>query len=373
MILAGKYELLELIGGAAIPVHKGKRAASGEGVFVHRLSSGSPAAMQALTMALRYAIQHPGRGALLDVVDEAGATYIITESKPEYISLLDWLPWALDGRSAGAVRPVVAATPQRSGPPPEGDFTRMFARKQTPDSGPLPPERAPAASPKASERPEGEFTRLFRGGHPASGHEASAKKEEAFEKAAAPESPASPGEFTRLFRNPVAQPGQTPDFPSTPAAPKREQGDFTRTFGPPEQRARMEPPLPPVDPPSGVLSDHSRTPPQAAPDVPRPASEFTRVIRRGAPELPTSNAPSSTDPPAAKADASIPIAAPKPALPQIPPVAMPPIPPPPLQAPPIPPAVKLPPPSRGVLPVVIVVIAVLVLALALIAFFAIRK
>jgi hypothetical protein len=252
MILADKYELGQLIGGSTITVQKARAVDTGKSVLVHRLGGASAASVQALELALRYSIAHSGNRALLDVVDDGGCTYIVTADQPDYISLVDWLLWALsepatlrgersasgifgDGGSAkrgatssspytaGVQRPAVTAglplssKAVASSTISPGEFTRIFQPlpNSTPapagDSGEIAGQFTPAAGSQISWPGEsrfsgtGEFTRLFGSEKETSSPNSSSPEPVAEPMPLKPEplygGKAEPGEYTRLFRS----------------------------------------------------------------------------------------------------------------------------------------------------------------------------
>ena len=339
MILAGKYEILDRVGGAAITVDRARNTLSGRTVFLHRLASGSPFAADAMKLALKYVVRHPDNAVVLDVFDDSDSTYLVTADSPEYNSLLDFLPLALAGGNTPQQR---SGSPSVQRPAPARE-TRVadassFARNIDPKHDAVqpkatPPPERPDPEPAFPAAQPGEFTRAQPG--------------EAMR--------AQPGEFTRMFSAPLTSPDAKEDIlspsfsPSKARPPSGGAGEFTRLFG-------SEAPPPPLstDAARDLLGEKPSPPPiTPAPTRTEPAApgEFTRIISRDAlaksePEQGPAPDRQLPKPPAAK-----------------------------------PPAAKLPPPmraqtrlqSKGVSPVLILVAALLIAAIAVIAFFMSRR
>jgi len=197
--------------------------------------------------------------------------------------------------------PVAAASPQ---PPPAqgvGEFTMMFQKPplakdltgQTPSR-----HHPPFASPPAPPPAPGEFTELFRN------------------PVAAPTGPDSgpqPGEFTKLF-------GDAQKSPLSPAAPvpaaQAPVGEYTRLFGSGAAAPASPPPAAPVQPPkgSGATDLFASIPDPTGSQQPyrfsEGPSEYTQVMRSSGatPAVPPSPAKVAAPPPAA---APVPRPAPK--------------------------------------------------------------
>ncbi len=336
--------MLQTIGGAGIIVQRARLAADGKTVLVHKLGR-DPRAFEAMKLALRYAVENPrsSGGALLDVVDEGESTYIVTEDRPECLSLMDWLPWALaGGKSASKAETETSTTDSKA-----GEFTRVFAppASRPAEKGVLRPTRLDTSAPELHTRIQdlpasapsgepGEFTRLFRNA-PAHGTEGLEGG------STASSGSASPGEFTSLFGGtsgmdstenvpgyriqrpqeeaPVKRPEpQRPFSSSDPAAPAAEPGEFTRLFRNPDADASRG--VPRVAPPRvGSRSTREESAPPQAP-APSGPGEFTRIIRRPAAQEPAAAESASSE------DAQTPAAAPdlpKPQMPAFTPPAVP--------------------------------------------------
>jgi len=189
---------------------------------------------------------------------------------------------------------------------PAGEFTRMMQANPAPPPPQPQPERVMRPGPR---REAGDFTRLFTLPNTAD----SGGRTAAPPVNPSPPPPPQPGEFTRMFQSPVAQP--TPLLPredpfGLPDHPPVEAlSDFSRNFGSPPQAAPE------------LFSNASERAtqvfarpaplPEPVPRVPQGPGEYTRMF--GAPAVPTANVP-----PVAPANAPVnaapnaPVAAPQP-------------------------------------------------------------
>jgi hypothetical protein len=304
MILGSKYEVLQTIGGAAIIVHRARLMPAGRSVLVHKLGRGSQA-FEAMKLALRYVIQHPPNagGALLDIVEEADSTYIVTEDRAECLSLMDWLPWTLAGASVSGDEPAESSPADLK----SGEFTGFFNRDQASPphaassgsgaslrTGPAPgvTESFPIASfrqPQADERRVLRPTRLD-----TSLHEFDAKSIGPQDRP-----PGEPGEFTRLFHNAAGESGERSAAPSSSPAVSANPGEFTRMFGNiRESEKTTDEPEANVRAPKREYPIERREPqrPQTRSDKGDPG-EFTRILHRPGLSEPSSTASNSADTP----------------------------------------------------------------------------
>ena len=395
MILAGKYEILERVGGAAITVDRARNTISGKTVYLHRLAAGSAPAAEAMKLALKYAICHPDSGVLLDVAEDGGHTYVVTDDKPEHIALLDFLPWALAGGSnhdGGAQQslerpslerpslgkegqvPQMPATAQAVGAratdsgeflkafDTQGEITRPAAypavQRPAPPPGTTPSEMG-AKQPGARQTESGEFTRIFKTDLTASAKSGPNPMLSGSAKADLTISQPAPGEFTRLFDT-AATGKSAGEMPSAPSSKNSGSGEFTRMFGPRDAAAGYS-----QSARSDLLGERpSSAPPRQPAQAASGPGEFTRIVTGGAVSGATGPAqPASTPPgPAAfPAGPSINFPVSTGAIPQVP----------------RPPSLHVPTPpvrpQRGMSPVIVLIAAVLLAALAVIVFFIVKR
>jgi hypothetical protein len=334
-----------------VQTFRAREAATGRSVFVHRIAETAQPEQAALLKLLLSCLYRSStvKELVLDVREEGDLCFVVTESVPQCLLLREWLQFESDrsdpgtkpaGGEAPSHAPVPAApqrpAPQSANPRPlpqaqahtgPGEFTRMFqtlgpsldetVSKKTPVSveapvppgTPVPPEAMrPQSRPEPPQKPKiatptpgapaspGEFTRLFRS--PVSATPTAppqAKKDAPNPLATKPpltgQPPGSdPHEFTRLFQTPaqpsVAEHGPTAGSPG-PAVPnpKPEPGEFTRFFGggspAPHPHGR---PLPEVQRP--LSPQNAATPPQSP-------GEFTQLFsgQNARPISPAATAP----------------------------------------------------------------------------------
>jgi hypothetical protein len=331
---SSKYELLQRIAGVKIVVFRGRETSGGQSVLLHQLTEPNDHTV-VLKRALQYLLINPASagGRILDLVEIQGGNFLVTLDQPECLALREWLDWELDGPKP-APSPSPSLSPVPSAPPPAavtsepGEFTQLF-RKAAPSTV------------RAEERPAletagpGEFTQLFQ----RSGQSQRTDPPQPLGPSVAPSMPMAPtppasdnqpGEFTRLFRSPLATPSEASREPLPVGSPSQNApGEFTRIFGAGTPRGGSAPSAPPTAPsaapPSmpGSLTE-SLEPRQSAPAMTPPApagpGEFTRVI--GLPSSAAtpafSAAPSSPPPPAAAPSFAMPAIPAAPALPAAP-------------------------------------------------------
>ena len=377
---------------------RGRQTSNGQIVLLHQLT-GTNDHTDVLKQAVQYLLRSPASagGRILDLVEIHGLHYIVTLDQPECLALREWLHWELEGQrvAPAAAGPMPARDP--------GEFTRQFQNEPTGSRAGLASAPPPAAEPHVP----GEFTQLFgRGGQsqpsalPPMMSPPPISPPPMMPAAPAPPPPPlvsekpQPGEFTRLFRNPLATPAESPisslptNSPST-----RTPGEFTRIFGggtppgtsvpPPPAAMPAPPPPPPTTPGPLTESLDPRHAPTSKPDSNQLAAtsapgEFTRVIR-GSGGIGSSPTQPPAPPPAAAAPASpvptfqapsLPTAPPPPAAPPAPAPHMPTIP---VAAPPAPAAPQAATMGRPSTALIILFVVLLVVALALIAYVILRR
>jgi len=340
MRLLGKYEVLETVEGGGLRTFKARQVSSGRTVLCHDLSSG-PNVMQLVRLVVRHLRGAPtrDRSLILDMIEEDGSVYLITEPLPGSGSLSDWLEGVTQGPDASTApdldarvhispdisKPSSQPLPvsqsgsgqEKSVPSEPGDFTRMFQ----PSDAAKPAEPVQVQPQKTSTSAEG-ATGIFgapeldkvapqptvKPSRPLTDAGESTKLPEG-ERDRGPRSrtPTEAGEFTQLFR----APGQTAD--STPAAipsimaekpePTGEQGEFTQVFesykvsGPLPSSLRQPPAIPGGSEPGEFTkifqaSDMSSGRAGGAPALPvaiqptEQEGEFTRIFGAGSSKSP---------------------------------------------------------------------------------------
>lgn len=366
-----------------IVVFRGRETRTGRPVLLHQLTEPNDHT-GILTRALQYLVKNPASagGRILDLVELQGAHFLVTMDQPECLALREWLDWELEGANSAPPAATAATPPAATREPSE--FTKLFQKP----SG----SEARAAAGEPTQPAPGEFTRLFE-------RQGQSQRTEPLQPAmpSAPVAPpqmvpaSQPGEFTRLFRNPLSPPSEASREPLPVGSPSQNApGEFTRIFGGGGAIPGTGTPAAPM-PPLQSLTESleprqtpSRTPVAAptAPAAPAAPGEFTRVIggsASAAPHAPPAMAPALTAPPPPApqpiAMPAAPSAPPLPAAPQMPaasfPVAVP-------MAPavaPIAPAASSPPPKAAGPPMAIVILfgILLVAAFALILFVLLRR
>ncbi|MGH9624436.1 MAG: hypothetical protein ACRD4G_08875 [Bryobacteraceae bacterium] len=378
--LSGKYKEGERIVPGAVQTFQATEADGGRPVFVHRIPTTGAEAQNGIVRLLSAALLRSEgvRKLVVEVADEDGFCYVVTQNAEQCLLLREWLQLELDGAGGKAPADQAAAAERTTAPPvppqPEapvgsapGEFSRLF--HVPPGAQPAPPAPSPAPPSPPNRSETGEFTRFFRSGAPpakkppeaprqmdrASSSEGikiprssgGAVQRPAHAPATAlPQRPSDSGEirrvtrtetgeFTRLFSTPAGSPGASP-FPP-PAAPNtpfnampspaaaQEPGEYTRIFGTGNSAPPLAQPGPPAPGPpparpelfeAGALS--------AGESLPRGPSEYTRIIGRGSwnqPEPPQTEA-AATAPPA-EAPPAAPAMPAAPPIPAVKPPAMP--------------------------------------------------
>jgi len=266
-----KYELIDPLAGEGTRSFRAKQLATGRDVTVHLLVGGATPENEALLARMR-ALPAPSLKKLIEVGDNEGTTYIVTEAPP-FLHMGEWLS---DQENAGRnddlkytragvwkvpAGPGEAPKPAAGAPSAEpGEFTKMFQAAPAPPSEPDMPAPAQAPPPPPASGP-GEFTRMFQ-----AAKEAPPPAPDPAPQAPVPPTPSSPppssgpGEFTKMFQAAQA-PKAEPDMPappqSAPPPPASGPGEFTRMF----QAAKEAPPPPPDPAPQAPAPAPSSPPP----------------------------------------------------------------------------------------------------------------
>jgi len=289
-----KYELLNLLKDEGVKVFNAREIPTGRRIAVF-LFVGEQARLHAELLEQLRASQRPDRTDLLEVGDNQGIPFVVTEPLGGMAEL----------KRKVAVSPAPPAAAQ-AGKPPDA-FTRFGVRHvpaptQSGAQGvtpvtPLPPAGAAPSAP-------GEFTRLFQSSAPPQPIGEAAPPplpppQTPPPAAPAPSAPSAPGEFTRLFQSsappPPLPPTRAPLPP--PAAPPAQAGagEFTRFFQSPLSQA---PASEPVFQPLPASAPQKPSPPAAPPPVASTPGEFTRIFGRG-------DVPAAPPPPRAGGSATL--------------------------------------------------------------------
>ena len=299
--LGGKYHKPEEIVHGPVQSFRAQNAATGRLVYIHRVSTTEEQAQQsALLLLLASAMTRSAavKRLILDVGEEKGFWYVVTELEQQCLALREWLQFEIDNASGNAnagsppsarnLQPPAPATAEKQD---AGEFTRMFRRQpmrpntpapQSPIAGqpsaspPIPaarvqpppsaaPPPAPPSAPPEPSAPQvqaGEFTRMFQTG---------------------PGREDKPQPFAQPFQHPVIATPPPAEVPKPVEPPKKGPSEFTRMFmaaNPAEQ-----PRSAPAPPPAAPLPGPSKSGP----------GEFTRFFTDGLP--PAAPKPSSAPSP----------------------------------------------------------------------------
>lgn len=429
--LSGKYKDAERIVPGAVQTFQAKEASSGRPVFVHRIPTTGPDAQNGLVRLLSSALlrSEDVRKLVIEVADENGFCYIVTENAEQCLLLREWLqfeveragePQMAQPASIFSAQPASAPSPEQPPAPPgqkvPGEFSRLFHVPPQPASAAPPPPQAPPAPTRGET---GEFTRFFRGGtlppqKPAgppqradrpsssegfrsprlsgvvqrppnapvtqlpqrSSSDSGEMKRFLGDVRRAPENTAefkhsASGEFARLFSTPEKT---SPSLPQPPPAntgvnampaANQEPGEYTRIFGTGNAASPFSAPTPPPQETPEKLFEGAPLP-STGEALPRGPSEYTQIIGRS-PFNPLTPAaePAAAVPPTATTEPA-PAAAPAVQI-KIPPApAAPAIPAAPKIAPPKPPTVAVAAPATANQRLVIFLAIIGLLAVALV-------
>jgi len=318
----GRYQILEMVSDGEARTFKARQTSSGRTVLLHQLwverTPPNQTDLASLVFSFLRRATADEMKALIDMGEEAGRVFVVTEDQPDFHDLRQWLrseagaaktagkttvPKSAPSSDSGAgrasggsspqprqqspaslesargmatpkvVKPPVATPPPSKAKDEPGEFTKVFFGKEMPipkARGPVspvpekpsataetPPRPSPPAQSPGKEAP-GDFTRIFFG---------------ADESKAMPASPAPGAEAARVTRLGSDQPYQ-PEGP----------GEFSRLFRVPQtvEKPRAAPSL--AAEPEPPLAPPVRATEQEGP------GEFTRLFQAG-PELPGSAGP----------------------------------------------------------------------------------
>jgi hypothetical protein len=304
-VVAGKYELLEVLRDAGIRTFRARQVTLGHVLMVHFIPGSQRGDDFALLDRLAQ-LPDSARKLFFDAGEHDSVPYVVSWPLPEFTSLPEWLDRTIEKNRRQSRS---AATAPKTQPSDSSEFTRLFFRDMKEPAaggaGDLVTGQSHAA-PKVKEPPlppkePGEFTKFFRTPAKVEGPAKPLSEPMPPPPKAAPAPPisSSPGEFTQFFRGAPAE--------AHPAKPESELFAPAPSFPPADDLAvrspamgrvvppSSPPPLPkppslvesPIQAPDAGISAVPRAP--AAPVSPEPivADDYAKVIARPpAPPLP---------------------------------------------------------------------------------------
>jgi hypothetical protein len=225
--LGGRYLHTEQVIAGSVQTFRAREAETNRSVFVHRVDDpSSPQQADLLRLLLTCLFRSAAvKQRVLDVIEQSGVVYVVTESVPECLLLREWLHFESDRSDLGGHSHRVP--PRADASAPYATVTNQSAVSRLPES----PEQIqakrnietgssqPALS--ANSPPVGEFTRLFQQsdvGHPQQWrtNEPKLGEVQASGTGDVPHSgdaalePKYTGEFSRLFYGKQGQPSPQP-------------------------------------------------------------------------------------------------------------------------------------------------------------------
>jgi hypothetical protein len=299
-VVAGKYELLEVLNDAGIRSYRARQVTLGHVLMVHFIPSSQRGDDFALLDRLAQ-LPESARKLFFDAGEHNAVPYVVSWPLPEFDSLPDWLDRTIKKNRQQSRTPGAASKTQ---PSDSSEFTRLFFKgmeEPAHGAGDLVTGQSPSP-PKVKEAPlpskePGEFTIFFQA--PASIKPAAEPPPAPARKEAAAPAPLSgaPGEFTQFFLQgaPAGPHPETELFPPAPLFPPAD-----RSASPPLEMPRVAPPAspPPLPKPPAAVPNPIQAPAAVIPAVPKPpaaavspepilADDYANVIARPpAPPLP---------------------------------------------------------------------------------------
>jgi hypothetical protein len=297
-VVAGKYELLEVLRDTGVRTCRARQVTLGHILMVHFIPSSQRGDDFALLDRLAQ-LPESARKLFFDAGEHDSVPYVVSWPLPEFDSLPAWLDRTLAKKRpqsgpAGAVPKTQSADP--------GEFSRLFFKGMKEPAGPpLKEAHAPQNVKEAPVSPQepGEFTRLFESPAKVQGPAKPAAEPlpaPASKQAAAPAPLGSgPGEFTRFFQQGDlgevrrAKPAEAEIFPPAPPFPSAGPSLGTADVAPPASRPPL--PRPPAAGPSPMPAPAGGIPPVPRPPAVSPgpavADDYDKVMARApAPPLP---------------------------------------------------------------------------------------
>ena len=293
MDFQGRYQILEMLVDGEARTFKARQTSSGRTVLLHQLWAERTPPHQPDLATLVFGFLRRATAdemkVLIDMGEEAGRVFVVTEDLPMFHDLRRWLqspsrtPEAPEAAGKASVPKPAPSADAKAGEASGGLLSQ--ARQESPASldatQPLTSPRTfkptvPPPPPTKAKEEAGEFTRVFFG------------KDLPLPAAVGPASPAP------------EKPGATPVVPPPPMKPKEQAGEFTRVFF--AQDMRMPEAVGPVSPPSEEVSappaSLAEKPREIAPAASSEAAFATRQEQPGGPQQPTIEQPSQPSAPA---------------------------------------------------------------------------
>lgn len=271
MSFYSRYELVKLVRNGEPKSFQAREIQTGRNVLLHLWGMGDESRRSPLLLHLRDQMRTDPAvlmGVVVEVQDAAEPPFVVTAFDEQFTDLEQWIQTRLGG---AVEEPVAAAPVQAPQPPPipappppipsapappppakePGEFTRMFVT----------PQVQPAAPQPAADQVAGEFTRLFEPAQPQvppAVHHPQPPAVPLPQTVAPPAAAHTPGDFTRMFGGPVAQPiAQPPHQPEPFAPPAQPQPQYRPMVN--------ETPRPPVPQPPPYRPQFDQAPFQPAP------------------------------------------------------------------------------------------------------------
>jgi hypothetical protein len=274
-VVAGKYELLEVLNDAGIRSYRARQVTLGHVLMVHFIPSSERGDDFALLDRLAQ-LPESARKLFFDAGEHNSVPYVVSWPLPDFDSLPEWLDRAIkksrqQSRTAGAM----------TQPADSSEFTRLFFKGMKEAGPPLNDGGAHESLKEAPVPPKelGEFTRFFqvppKVEGPAKVPPEPLPPPPAREVAAPPPLSSAPGEFTQFFQQ------------SAPAGPHPANAAETELFPP-------APLFPPADrSPSRALDAPQVAPPASPAPLPKPAAAVANTIQAPAAVIPAVRKPPS--------------------------------------------------------------------------------
>ena len=295
-IVAGKYELLEILNDAGIRSYRARQVTLGHVLMVHFIPSSQRGDDFALLDRLAQ-LPESARKLFFDAGEHNSVPYVVSWPLPDFDSLPEWLDRTIkksrqQSRTAGAS--------PKTQPADSSEFTRLFFKGMKEPGPPLSDGAAHQNVKEAAVPPKelGEFTRFFqvppKVEDPAKAPPEPLPPPPSREVAAPPPLSTGPGDFTEFFQHGApagpqpASAAQTELFPPAPLFPPAGRSPSRPLEAPQVAPPASPPPLPKL--PAAVLNAN-QAPAAVIPAVPKPpaaavspepivADDYANVIAR---------------------------------------------------------------------------------------------
>jgi hypothetical protein len=296
-VIAGKYELLEVLCDAGICSYRARQVTLGHVLMVHFIHASQRGDDFALLDKLAQ-LPESARRLFFDAGEHNSVAYVVSWPLPEFDSLPDWLDRTIE-KNRRQSRPASAAP--KTQPADSSEFTRLFFKDMKEPAGPPlndspSPQKLKEAPPPSKE--PGEFTKFFQAPVPApvpAKPAAEPRPAPARKEAAAPAPLSSaPGEFTQFFQHGapagphLAGAAESELFPPAPLFPPADRSPSRPLDTPHVAPPASPPPLPKspaavpntVQAPAAVIPVVPKTPADAVSPEPIVADDYANVIAR---------------------------------------------------------------------------------------------